>query len=140
MTIAELFNAPTTKGPITSTSINGIWIKDKAIYLNYPTLPENEANELSNSILEDFQTIENILADCSMNQGKLLSIQQVNFTRKDQNYPEAIYIFTFSGLTQAQANRVNNKMDLAFANDDYGFDEFTQVTRGDITTILGTLA
>lgn len=141
MTIAELFNnTPATKGPITSTSINGVWVNNKALYLNYPALPEDEANELSNFILEVFQMIDNILADCSIKQGKLLSIQNINFTRKDQEYPEGLYLFTFSGLTQTQANRVNNEMDLALANDDYGFDKFTPVTNGDITTIIGTLS
>lgn len=134
--INNINNQESSKGRLISSKLQGIYTEGKTLYANYPGGIMLE--DLEQETLNYFPIAKNILEDLNIPAGRLLSIQQVNLHHEGDEYPEVLYIFTFTGLGE-RAREVAYELDLALSNDDYGFESFDYSQSGEIATIVGKI-
>ena len=127
-----------SKERLLSSKLQGIYTEDRVLYADYPNLPGDELEMLKQETLNYFPIAKNILEDLNIPAGRLLTIQQVNLQYEGDEYPEVIFLFTFTGLGE-RAREVAYELDLALSNDDYGFESFTYSQSGEVATIVGKI-
>lgn len=136
--INNINNQESSKERLLSSKLQGIYTEGKTLYADYPGLQEDELDELEMLNLNYFQIAKNILEDLNIPTGRLLTIQQVNLLHEGDEYPKALFLFTFTGLGE-RAKEVAYELDFALSNDDYGFESFEYSQSGEIATIIGTV-
>ena len=129
-------NNQESKERLLSSKLQGIYTEDRVLYADYPNLPNDILKDLQQETFNYFQVAKNILEDLNIPAGRLLTIQQVNLQYEGDEYPEVIFLFTFTGLGE-RAREVAYELDLALSNDDYGFESFTYSQSGEVATIVG---
>ena len=131
-------NNQESKERLLSSKLQGIYTEDRVLYADYPYLPDDELEMLKQETLNYFPIAKNILEDLNIPAGRLLTIQQVNLQYEGDEYPEVIFLFTFTGLGE-RAREVAYELDLALSNDDYGFESFTYSQSGQVAMIVGKI-
>lgn len=131
-------NNQESKERLLSSKLQGIYTEDRVLYADYPNIPNDILKDLQQETFNYFQVAKNILEDLNIPAGRLLTIQQVNLQYEGDEYPEVIFLFTFTGLGE-RAREVAYELDLALSNDDYGFESFTYSQSGEVATIVGKI-